>query len=141
MKNNLLLRLRPSQWVNVGWIIFGIVGSPLIIPPLIAIYKIVETYCTVYDFYEEIIIVRSGVFDVLTRELQYHRIKSIYMDEPFLYRIVGLGNITVRSSDQFTALYSFQAIRDPEIFLSDFKDLIDAHREEKGMKEFELYQM
>jgi hypothetical protein len=112
-----------------------------VIPPLIAIYKIIEVHCTVYDFYEEIIIVRSGVFDVLTRELQYHRIKSVYMDEPFLYRIVGLGNITVRSSDQFTALYSFQAVRDPEIFLSDFKDLIDAHREEMGMKEFELFQM
>jgi|OM-RGC.v1.025550869 hypothetical protein len=139
--DNLILTLRPSQWINIGWIVFGIVGLPLIVPPLIALYKMFETYNERYDFYEDVVIMRKGIFDVTTRELHYHRIKSFYVEEPFLYRWVGIGHVLVRSSDMFSALFQFNAVPHVEVFLNDFKSLVNERREEMGMKEYEVFQM
>ena len=139
--NNIILTLRPSQWINIGWIVFGIVGLPLIVPTLIALYKMFETYNERYDFYDDVIILRKGIFHVTTRELHYYRIKSFFVEEPFLYRWVGLGKVLVRSSDPFLALFEFNAIPHVEIFLSDFKELVNQKREEMGVREFDMYQL
>lgn len=45
------LTLKPSQWINLGYILFGLIGSPLVIPSLIMIYKILDVYLWRYEFY------------------------------------------------------------------------------------------
>ena len=44
---------------------------------------------------------RKGVFNVLRKELHYYRIKSVYIEEPFLFRIFNLANVHIKTSDPY----------------------------------------
>jgi len=90
---------KPSQWINLGYVIFGIGASPFTmgITLIIPAWKMLETYCTSYEFHQDRIIYRRGVLSVTTDEILIHRIKSINLHEPFLYRLVGISNLRVIS--------------------------------------------
>lgn len=113
----------------------------MILPPFIAIYKIIEVYCTRYDFYDDLVTIRTGVFSVDRRQVPYHRIKSIRVEEPFLYRFVGLGNIHVVTSERYADEVLFNAIDDTDIFVEELRDAVDYHREKRGMKELDLFDL
>ena len=95
---------RPSQWLNVGYflltfvgfIIHPILGGVILLPTL---YKSLELYTTRWVYGEQSIVQTKGVFFVSTDEIEFFRIKDIQVDEPLLYRFVGLSNVTIVSSD------------------------------------------
>ena len=91
----------PSQWINLGYIFFGIVGIYYVLPTLLAIAKILSVYYWRYEFNERTLVERKGILSVTRRELHYYRIKSISVDEPFFLRIFGLANIHIKSSDPY----------------------------------------
>ena len=142
--------IKPSQLINILWVFIG--GFALsvslstemywiLLVVLIPIYKILDYACWTYDIYDDRIIESRGVFSVTTREIYFHRIKSVMMDRPFWMRILGVGNIMVRSSDQFTSYFMIYGIDDVEIFEEDFQDVIKDCRKENGIKEYEIFQM
>lgn len=135
------LTLRPSQWTNIGWVLVGVGLYFLILPPFIAIYKIIEVYCTRYDFYDDLVTIRTGVFSVDRREVGYHRMKSIRVEEPFLYRFVGIGNVHVVTSDRYADEVLFNAIPGTKVFVDELRDAVDYHREKKGLKELDLFDL
>ena len=63
------------------------------------------------------------------------------MERPFWMRILGVGDIMVRSSDQFTSYFVIYGIANVEEFLEDFQDVIEDKRKENGMREYEVFQM
>lgn len=135
------MTLRPSQWINVGWILFGLLGIPLVIPPIIAIYKVIETYCHKYDFYPDIVLESSGVFDVTINEVHYYRIKSIRIEEPFLYRFVGLSDVYIRTSAPFHTELKIIAIPYAKLFVSELRLAVETERKNKGVKELDIYEL
>lgn len=139
MRGNHIITIKPSQWINFGWLLFGMIGIPLIIPPLIYLHKFLQIYCTSYIIYDNIIIIKTGILNVKKFELNYHRIKSSYIEEPILYRLVNLGNVTIKSSDPFTQLITFNAIQYPEIFQSSLNEVVTNKKIEHNIKEHDLY--
>lgn len=135
------LTLRPSQWLNAGWILFGLVGIPFVVPPLIAIYKMIETHCHRYDFYEDHILESKGVFSVTRNEIHYFRVKSIQIDEPFLYRLVSLSNIHIKTSDQYTMEFTLQALPVGRTLVDDLKAVVKAERKHHNVREFDMYDL
>ena len=134
--------LRPSQWLNAGWILFGLVGIPFVVPPLIAIYKVIETHCHRYDFYEDHILESYGVFSVIRREVHYFRVKSMLIDEPFLYRLVDLSSVHIKTSDQFNQEFTLKAI--PVVgrtLVDDLKAVVKAERKHHNVREFDMYDL
>ncbi len=135
--------LRPSQWTNLGYIIFGVVAAPFTagITLLIPAWKMIETYCTRYEFHEEKIIHRRGVFTVTTDEILLYRVKSINLHEPFLYRIVGISNLNLITSDKYVGEITLQAIPVGVEFRNILRELVEENRHIKGVKEFDLYDL
>jgi quinol monooxygenase YgiN len=41
----------------------------------------------------------------------------------------------------FSAIFQFNAVPHVEVFLNDFKSMVNEKREEMGMKEYEVFQM
>lgn len=137
---------RPSQWINLGYIIFGIVGIPfsfgasLIIP----IWKMIETHYTMYIFYEDRIIFKRGVFSVTTDEILFYRVKAINLEEPFLYRLVGLCTIKMITSDKYVNEFTMVGISvggQGQGFRDTIREQVEEHRGQKGVREFDLYNL
>ena len=144
-----IIILRPSQWINLKWFIFGVGGavvlSPLgpvaILPVLVYLWKVLEVYCWTYEFGEETIIERKGILDVTTTEIHYYRIKSVQVEEPFLYRLVDIGNLHVITSDQFSERVTFVAVPMVLELRTAIREMVYIHRGDKGVKEFDLYEL
>jgi len=135
------ITLRPSQWINSGWILFGLVGLPFVIPPLIAIWKMIETHCHRYDFYEDHILESNGVFDVTRNEIHYFRIKSIQIEEPFLYRVVEISNIHIKTSDQFNQEVTLRALPVGKTLVTDLRRVVKSERKAHSVREFDMYDL
>lgn len=135
--------LRPSQWTNVGYIILGVgltpftAGLTLVIP----IWKMIETYCTKYEFYEDRIIFRRGVFTVTTDEILLYRVKAINLNEPFLYRIVDIADLSIITSDRYVNEITLNAIPVGVQFRDTLREIVEENRAKKGVKEFDLYEL
>ena len=146
---NLRFILQPSQWINTGWILFGLVGGYLMvfIHPffgfftLFALYKIYEVSCWRYEFYDDIIIERKGVFLVTRRELYYHRIKSVLVVEPLLHRLVDIGNIQVVTSDNYASTFTFTGVSMVQDLSNGLRSSIGKGRKKNNVREFDLYNM
>jgi uncharacterized membrane protein YdbT with pleckstrin-like domain len=133
--------LRPSQWINIGWIIFGIAGIMWIIPPVIALYKILELNCWTYSIDNEFITEKKGVFSVDHRELQICRIKSMRFEEPFLMRLVGIGNLYVKSSEPYHPELKMWGIPKGSALWNELRRRTGNQRKRNGVKEYDLYNL
>ncbi len=139
----MISKLRPSQWINYGYILVGIGGAPFTygISLIIPIWKMIETYCTTYEFYDDRIIHRRGVFTVTTDEILLYRVKAINLHEPFLYRIVNISNVSIITSDQYVKEITLQAIPVGTEFRDVLRNMVEENRQFKGVKEFDLYDL
>jgi uncharacterized membrane protein YdbT with pleckstrin-like domain len=133
--------IKPSQWINIGYILFGIVASPLVFPFLIMLYKMLDVYYWRYEFYENHVIEKRGVFSVTRTELYYHRIKGIQHHAPFLYRIVGISQIQIVSSDPFASFFQFMAIPKGLELSQAIRDKSLSGRKRMKLKELDFYQL
>jgi uncharacterized membrane protein YdbT with pleckstrin-like domain len=135
--------LRPSQWTNLGYIIFGIGLSPITLGGslVIPIWKMIETYYTRYEIYDDRILFRRGVFTVTTDEVLLYRIKAINLFEPFLYRLVGISNLSLITSDKYVSEITLQAIPKGMEFRNLLREVVEESRHVKGVKEFDLYDL
>jgi uncharacterized membrane protein YdbT with pleckstrin-like domain len=132
------LILKPSQWINTGWIMFGLLGLPLVIPPLIALYKIIEVATHSYEFYEDRILETKGIFNRVTNEVSYFRVKSVQLEEPLLYQIVGLSTLRIKSSDWYVPNLSILAIPIGPILMEDITRVVKIERKHHGVREYDI---
>ncbi len=146
---NLRFTLQPSQWINTGWILSGLLGGFLMVTThpflgifsLFALYKIYEVSCWRYDFYDDMIIERKGVFLVTHREINYYRIKSVFVEEPLLHRMVDMGNIHVVSSDKYANDFTLVGISMVNDVARSLRGNIVTGRKKNNVREFDMYSM
>lgn len=108
---------------------------------LYSLYKVYEVSCWRYEFYDDVIIERKGVFLVTTRELYYHRIKSVMVVEPLLHRVVDIGNIEVVTSDKFANTFTFTGVSMVQDISNNLRGSISKGRKKNNVREFDLYNM
>lgn len=139
----MIATLRPSQWTNVGYIILGVGLSPFTagLTLVVPIWKMIETYCTKYEFHDDRIIYRRGVFTVTTDEILLYRVKAINLNEPFLYRIVDIADLSIITSDKYVNDITLNAIPVGIQFRDTLREMVEENRTKKGVKEFDLYEL
>ena len=149
MENEILLVQKPSQWLNFGWFLLSVVGIffiPLIgpiafLPVLIYIWKLIELSVWSYEFYEDMIIEKKGILNTTMRQIPYYRIKSMMIEEPFQYQLVGISNLHIKSSDQFTKDISLIGIDRGEELMKTLTLIVNAHKEHHGTKEHDIFEL
>ena len=107
-----LWRGRPSQWINFkyyfpSWILLCLaaVAAHLLNQPLLyalagvflilPFWKWLVVRCTELTLTNQRLKVRTGVFSRQTNELELYRVKDTSLEEPFILRLVSLGNIQI----------------------------------------------
>src|SRR5215471_17850390 len=112
-----LAEIRPSWW-GYFWHLFFFW---LIVPPIIAAF---HRAATVLKIYAERIHLERGFFSKCYRDYNPHDIRSIDIDQSFLQRLVGIGDITISTAATVEAAERINSIPDPK----SIRDLILAPR-------------
>lgn len=76
--------------------------------------KAIQLKCVKYTLTHERLLVRAGVFNRETDELELFRVRDFQIDEPFFLRVWALGNITLLTSDRTHPTLTLEGIPDLE---------------------------
>jgi membrane protein YdbS with pleckstrin-like domain len=106
-QGELLAEVRPSWW-NYFWHLFFFF---LIVPPIIAWYRRASLVLRVFP---NRITIERGVFSKCYQDYLPRDIRSIDVDQSFLARMVGIGNITISTAATAEASEKIQGIPDPK---------------------------
>ena len=128
----------PSQWLNLWPFLAGACFFWLVLPALWAFWRYMEVRCTKYQLSTQRLSIRTGVFNVQSVDVEHYRIKDHSLDQPFLLRLVGLGNVVLITSDSTYHHISLRAIGNADAFRELLRNSVEHVRDVKGVREIDL---
>lgn len=128
----------PSQYTNLGTYVVCGLTCFLVVPIFYAIWKWIETRCHRYVVSTQRIRETRGVFSKRTDSTELYRVKDVALLQPFGLRMVGRGNIELRSSDATTPLLMLYAVPNPEQLREKILLAAEARRDAKGVRELDI---
>ena len=165
MPEEIVWRGSSSQWKNFGQYLFSAVlagvivvvfavlrhngpasvkqFSPyvfllLLIPISMVFSRYFQTKCRIYELTTERLKTTEGVFSKVTDTLELYRVKDLETRQPFLYRLVGLENIQVNTSDVSTPVVLINAIPRAVGFGDKIRNHVEGIRAQKGVREIDV---
>lgn len=116
--DELLAEVRPSWWRYFWWLLF----AWLLIPFIVAWVK---RSSVVLRVYRGRVTLERGILSKCERELFMRDIRSIDIDQSFLGRLAGIGDITIATAASADAVEFVEGVPDPQ----RIRDLIIAQRQ------------
>ena len=98
-------------------------------------YRILKIWC---NHYEITIGELKHTYGILHRRHDYielYRVKDFHVDRPLLYRIFGLGNLRIYTSDKTSPVFRLIAIKKPEEIYNMLRERVEQNRREKHVFE------
>lgn len=124
----------PSQWPNAGWFALGV----LVLPLPWAIWKYVSTRCTKLTLTTERLRIQSGVFSKVIEEVELYRVKDTELTRSFWQRLVGLGTISLVTSDATAKDFRLANIKDAEQVRELIRGKVEIVRRARGVRELDV---
>src|SRR5438067_967058 len=110
----------------------------LAVPIFIAGKRYLQTKCKVYELTNERLKTSAGVFSKVTDTLELYRVKDIETHQPFLYRLCGIENVRLNTSDTSSPFVLIEAIPH-RVGLSDkIRNQVEIIRQQKGVREIDV---
>jgi uncharacterized membrane protein YdbT with pleckstrin-like domain len=134
----LLWRGTPSQLVNLPWYVLWLLLFWLVIPLFILLWQWLVIRTTVYELTSERLKLRRGVLNKHLDEVELYRVRDYQLEQPFLLRLFGLGNILLRTSDRSHPSVRLRAIRDGERLYERIRSAVEQCRSRKGVRELDV---
>lgn len=139
-QDNLLLQVKPSHWVNVHLYLISI-AIAFVFPPslLFTLYVYFDLNSWKFNFSEHKILEQKGLLSIKETENHYFRIKSVTLEKPLLYRLVGLSILKIETSDFAKPTLLLNGIADGDKIRSFLYERIQFSRKKEGVREFDLF--
>ncbi len=96
--------------VTAGWFIAGVL---VIIFAVSIVAGMVMLRSTRYTVTNQRLLIESGVFSKSLNEIDMRMIDDSRFDQGFIQRLLGIGNVTVMSSDENAPSFTMRGVRDP----------------------------
>jgi uncharacterized membrane protein YdbT with pleckstrin-like domain len=155
----------PSQWRNFGGYFLSVLScvvviaifvtarrggaesvrdfSPyililLLVPIFMALWRYLQTKNKIYELTTERIKTSEGVFSRVTDSLELYRVKDVEVRQPFLYRVVGIENIQINTSDVSSPFILIAAVPAPAGLADKVRNQVEAIRAQKGVREIDV---
>ena len=103
----------------------------LILPVIYAFWKWLEINTTKLTVTDDRIIVSEGILNKTTHETELYRVRDTTIEEPFFYRIFGLGNIIVFTTDEANATHRFRGYKKPHWVKDQIRNYSEICRQKK----------
>jgi len=105
---------------------------------IILIIKALNLYCTTWTIQQDNLIEKTGILNVSTEEVLLYRVKDIRLYEPLLYRLVGLSQLTIITSDYTNPSITLYGIKNGEKLMNIIRQLVANSRKVEGVKEIDI---
>jgi membrane protein YdbS with pleckstrin-like domain len=165
MPEQIIWRGPSSQWKNFGrYFLSGLVGvaivaiflairnsnspqlrnlSPvilliLIVPIFIALARYLKTKNKIYELTSERVKISEGIFSKVTDTLELYRVKDLETRQPFLYRLVGIENVQLNTSDASSPFILIEAIPSAVGLADKIRNQVETIRTQKSVREIDV---
>ena len=145
------LRGTLAGWGTVALVPIGILLTapgewgrwPLLISALavlIVLWKWFESLAARYDICTDRLIVREGIFIKSLDEVELYRVKDVRLDFSLINQMVGIGTITVNSSDETTrgAPLRLRHVERAAARREQLRGLVEAARQKRRVREIDM---
>jgi uncharacterized membrane protein YdbT with pleckstrin-like domain len=143
-----------SQWTHFWYYLFcliltgGVIAASMMTAGLAAIGLVVPffmwiirwwlTKSTSYELTTQRLKIDTGILNRRHDELELYRVKDYAMESPLFLRLVGLGNITMLTSDATTPTVTINAIRDAMGVREKLRVAVQSERDRKRVRELDV---
>ena len=127
-----------SQWKNLGVFILCGLFCWLIVPIFIALSRYLQTKNKVYELTTERLKITEGTFSKVTDTLELYRVKDHETRQPFLYRMFGVENVQMNTSDTSSPFIFIEAIPSAVGLGDKIRNQVEAIRAQKGVREIDV---
>ena len=143
-----------SQWVHFWYYFFclllaagalagvpftgGLSAAGLVVPICMWMVRWWITRTTVYELTTQRMKVTRGILNRRLDELELFRVKDYVMDQPLFLRLVGLGNLTLVTSDASTPRIVLRAIADVQAVRETLRTAVQSERDRKRVRELDV---
>lgn len=110
----------------------------LVLPLALAGWRWLVTRSTHYTLTDQRLKTRRGVFGRVTDDLELYRVKDSHFTQPFLQRMLGIGTITLRTTDASTPVVALPGMDAPEALWERIRALVETRRDAKGVREVDI---
>src|ERR1700730_8524522 len=138
MAEETIWRGTSSQFKNLGLFILSGLFCWLIVPIFIALARYLQTKNNVFELTTERLKMTEGVFSKVTETLELYRVKDIEVRQPFIYRIVGLENIKVNTSDLSSPVILIDGISQKVGLADKLRNQVEIIRAQKNVRELDI---
>lgn len=125
-----ICELRPSQVLNLKAFIYSFLAIALIVtvallthtnlllvlvllPLIYSLWKYMQIQSVKLKITDQRIIISEGVLNKKTNETELYRVRDSSIEEPFFYRMFGLGNVVIYTTDEADATLRLTAYKKP----------------------------
>lgn len=98
-------------------------------------YQILKVWCIRYEITTGELRHTHGILRRRHGYIELYRIKDFQVDRPLVYRIFGLGNLIVYTSDKTSPVFRLEAIGKPEEIYTILRERVEQNRREKHVFE------
>jgi uncharacterized membrane protein YdbT with pleckstrin-like domain len=127
----------PSQAVNFGTYLLCLLLCWLVVPIFYALWRWIDTRMTEYELTSQRLVLRSGVFNRKTEEIELYRVRDSSLDEPLLLRLFGAGNIVLYAIDSSAPTIVLRGVRMAADVRQKLRAAVEAVREQKRVRSIE----
>src|SRR5438105_2869862 len=154
-----------SQWKNCGFFILQVLfvaaivvvsvlmwrgSSPqmksfspyililLAVPIFIAARRYLQTKYRIYELTSERLKTTEGVFSKVTDTLELYRVKDIETRQPFHYRLGGIENVQLNTSDTSSPFVLIEAIPHHVGLGDKIRNQVEIIRQQKGVRAIDV---
>lgn len=120
--------------------VLAVLGALILIIGIIGIKKFLDLRCTRYVVTTERLRVTRGILSRRTDDTELYRVDDTLLDQPFLLRMVGRGNVVLISSDRSTPNLVLRAIPRAGALRDNMRPHVEACRDRKRTRVIDFEQ-
>ncbi len=117
-----------------GWMVMAL----LLIPVGVASARWIATRSEVFTLTDQRLKMRHGVFNRVTDDIELYRVKDSHFTQSFVQRMLGIGTIALRTTDDSSPHVVLVGMSDPEPLWERIRALVEARRDAKGVREIDM---
>lgn len=110
----------------------------IVLPLAVAGWRWLVTVNLQYTLTDQRLKMRRGVFNRVTDDIELYRVKDSHFTQPFLQRALGIGTITLRTTDDSSPVVVLDGMHAPEPLWEQIRALVEARRDAKGVREIDM---
>jgi uncharacterized membrane protein YdbT with pleckstrin-like domain len=138
MTEETIWRGTSSQLKNLGLFILCGLFCWLIVPIFIGLTRYLQTRNNVFELTTERLKITEGIFSKVTETLELYRVKDIEVRQPFIYRLLGLENILVNTSDLSSPVILLEGIPKTIGLADKLRNQVEIIRTQKNVREIDI---